>query len=814
MSGANAGNSSNADENKYTLHKQPMDDGYRTSSMKSTGSGFLNRAGRTFSFGQKKGSASSPKEETIPEVPPIPTFHRQDPAGRSRTMTESTTSTATPPKIETDGGLDLGGDFGSMFSNFDKRASTSTVKQDGQSAPRALTGQRNGQFSNPTLDSSNSAENSLDAWNSHGSHDKLLPPSPSDDRPPPVPQHRSSPKPAPMIRRPSDIVEDEDARLIQDSISAGQYLSSSNSMAEPVSSRYRRNDDTSYSSINLSSSFSKDDDNMFESSMARISRVNHRHHVPRPQPPPSTGNKVMTPAQFENYRRRREQLGTESGSGNAEVEDEEDEINYDDDEDETEKSKQQAKQRRKQEAHMAVYRQQMMKVTGESTKSSPASSLRPNFAASLSAPQLGQLKTPSPDHTIGNSDDEDDEVPLAILQAHGFPTKSRPPTRLSNAGSNPNLRASAQTLQPRPGTSMGENSSGASQRPEQRQSTLPAFARNLPQDPFVGAGIAKPAIRESLAYAGGSRTNQAAGLLPPGGLVGVIATEERSRAMRRGSPNVDGQKLTNTAGMHMRNGGGFDPMAGIPPQMMYGQGGMPGMPGMPGFPQNMQTQPLTAGDQAQIQMSQQMQQFMEMQMQFMQMMTANQNQQGGAPSIYLPPQEQFHQPQGQPYSNHGGLPFTKSVGDLSMMQEPRLEPHHRVESGSRTMSMIHPSSMSFVGQPGYARSVHAGGQGYTPSIAPSERSTVGLPGRYRPVSTIGQFGPAQDQSGRAMSMSGGLSWQGKESHATVRAVGKPSQRSDDEDDEEGWAAMRAKREQKRNTRKTKKDYGYEAGALL
>ena len=120
--------------------------------------------------------------------------------------------------------------------------------------------------------------------------------------------------------------------------------------------------------------------------------------------------------------------------------------------------------------------------------------------------------------------------------------------------------------------------------------------------------------------------------------------------------------------------------------------------------------------------------------------------------------------------------------------------------------------MSFVGQPGYARSVHANGQGYTPSIAPSERSNVGLPGRYRPVSQIN--GPIQDQSGRAMSLSGGLSWQGKESRASIRAVARPPQGSDDEDDEEGWAAMQAKREQKRNNRKTKKEFGNGLGGLL
>ncbi|KAK7228690.1 hypothetical protein V2G26_000860 [Clonostachys chloroleuca] len=47
-------------------------------------------------------------------------------------MTASTTSTATPPKLEEESNFDLGGDFGSMFSKFDKRASVATLRMDGK----------------------------------------------------------------------------------------------------------------------------------------------------------------------------------------------------------------------------------------------------------------------------------------------------------------------------------------------------------------------------------------------------------------------------------------------------------------------------------------------------------------------------------------------------------------------------------------------------------------------------------------------------------------------------------------------------------
>lgn len=77
---------------------------------------------------------------------------------------------------------------------------------------------------------------------------------------------------------------------------------------------------------------------------------------------------------------------------------------------------------------------------------------------------------------------------------------------------------------------------------------MPVFARNLPVDlPYFGAGIVNAPNREPLAFNrsagsvyGGGVNNSMPQLPPPGGLVGVIATEERQRAMRRGSPNVQG----------------------------------------------------------------------------------------------------------------------------------------------------------------------------------------------------------------------------------------------------------------------------------
>jgi hypothetical protein len=74
-------------------------------------------------------------------------------------------------------------------------------------------------------------------------------------------------------------------------------------------------------------------------------------------------NKVMTPAQFERYKEHRELTRLENNAESSDSDRDSDE--YEEDDDEEEKKKQAINQRKKQEAHLSVYRQQMMKVTGE-----------------------------------------------------------------------------------------------------------------------------------------------------------------------------------------------------------------------------------------------------------------------------------------------------------------------------------------------------------------------------------------------------------------------------------------------------------------
>src|SRR5271168_3604595 len=116
--------------------------------------------------------------------------------------------------------------------------------------------------------------------------------------------------------------------------------------------------------------------------------------------------------------------------------------------------------------------------------------------------------------------------------------------------------------------------------------------------------------RESLALGtgAGSTYGGSARGIPPGGLVGVIATEERSRAMRRGSPNANGEYGPPPNGL---NGMGMSPNMQMP--LMGRAMTMPvGMGPMgPMSPMSPMSPMLTIGDQAQLEMARQMQDFMQ-----------------------------------------------------------------------------------------------------------------------------------------------------------------------------------------------------------
>lgn len=505
-------------------------------------------------------------------------------------------------------------------------------------------------------------------------------------------------------------------------------------------------------------------------------------------------SKVMTPAQFERYRKEQEITRKKSNSSKSDGSDDENE-NYDDD-DETERNRQLARQRRKQEAHLAVYRQQMMKMTGEQPSELPnQGQLRPAMdRAAMSTPDLsGRTSTPTfsldkPPGVAKGSDDEDEDVPLGILAAHGFPSKNRPPSAIGSVGANPYIRYTSESYPAPPMSTAGTSVAGGVKG-------LPPFARNLPPDPYYGAGLVNPSNRESLAFGatGGSSVHGShSPNLPPGGLVGVIAGEERARAMRRGSPNAQG------------NYGSPLPQ-GIPQMPM-------GMPGM------MPMQTMSPGEEAQVQMSQQMTQMMHMQMQWMQQMQQMvaggvQGPQPGATPQFLSPQQQ------QMAMNNGFLfPPGQMSRPTSMGAHSPGASALAQKGPKRPMSMMGPGiSSPWPSKEGgrlTTASMMSGTQdnpGYTPSIAPSERSNLGMPSRYRPVS-IAPNDEAPQSSSRASTFTSNAMLLGGDVRSGFLSTNTPVQSSlkktaaasDDDDEDEGWEQMKQKRERKKFSWRSKK----------
>ncbi|KAI5202262.1 hypothetical protein AUEXF2481DRAFT_7791 [Aureobasidium subglaciale EXF-2481] len=526
--------------------------------------------------------------------------------------------------------------------------------------------------------------------------------------------------------------------------------------------------------------------------------------APRAQSGQLSPTKRMTRKEFEAQRR------VVSPDESEESEDSEDE-GYDDD-DEAERQAELARQRRKQEANMSVYRQQMKKVAGGNPSELPSQTSRPSLdRASYSAP--GLTRDFSSASLGAEVDEEDDEVPLGILQAHGFPGKNRPPTRLGSAPPTPGGAGSVVN------NGMGGGS-------------LPVFARNLPADPYFGAGLVNPINRESLAFGSGGSVYGGASpsmyqlpqmpQMPPqqmpgmpqagGGLVGVIAGEERARAARRvnhngGTPfNANGLPLPGNMNMpqmpQMPRSNSMMSMAG--PQMgpQMGMGGfMPQMPQMMGGDQN----------------AQQMMQLMFQQTQMMQQMMAMQ----GGQMPQMPQMPQINSPQmqnGFPNMLPNGMQRPMSMGGPNGQQPGMLGPQGSMHQQQRS------STMTNLQPPGYAGSMYdyslsAPRGGYTPSIAPSERSNVGMPSRYRPVTMEG----SNSRTASMTSQSGIQNFANKNAsgsflnpnnipaangsnvpRTTIKVIDKPKgsprspqMRPDEEDDDEGWAQLRKKREERR-----------------
>ena len=365
--------------------------------------------------------------------------------------------------------------------------------------------------------------------------------------------------------------------------------------------------------------------------------------------------------------------------------------------------KRRSREQRKKEADMIVYRQQMEKIGG----------VRLEVSTAQDTPQIERISVKPPDlyHRLsgnavndneGKSDedgdedgDEDDdyEIPLAVLQAHGFPNRSRPPSK-------PIGSASSFVLRPPDPTDNKSTAKRTSPVPavDHRQSQLPPFAKHLPQDPYAPSNSNVPHLtagdRSSYARRSTtsipSRTGHSLAGIPTGGLVGVIADEERARALRRGTPNAFG-------------GYGQSPLQ-TGSQMGY-------MAGDPGMQSN--------SDALVQQLSQNM---LMLQAQMQQMMYSQMNASQQTPVGMMNAQAAAADSSG--YFPANGRPASFVSGAPSINSANWHIPNTRASiavSNFSPASFHSPASVPHI-------------ETYAPSIAPSERSNVGLSARYRPVS--------------------------------------------------------------------------------
>lgn len=515
--------------------------------------------------------------------------------------------------------------------------------------------------------------------------------------------------------------------------------------------------------------------------------------------------KKMTKAEYEKYLKQKEAESAKSDSSD------ESEVESEDDDSEHERWKQAQLQREKQEAHLAVHRQQLMKETGV-----PAA---PNFNRATTAPTLSL----SGANISGNVSDEEDDIPLAILQAHGFPNKNRPPTRLSNLStpSLGNIRASQ---------------------------NLPVFARNLPADPYAnGNGLVNSATRMSLGFGvgadnrlamggGGSVYGGGGGSVYGGGgsvygggggsvyggsnvsLYAQMEMVEAQKAARRpnngkispyrtGSPALPGQDKVPTTGVGLlglgggSGGMGMDPRMSMmpPPQQMgmgmgMGMGGMDprmsmlppqqpmmGMGGMGMDPRMSMLPPLTAPAAPGASQTQQLE--MQMEMLRLQIELAKMQQQNASTPSLPPPTRDSLAP---PPSQQSFRPQLQPQQRAMSMINPTFPPPNR------PMSTFAPSIAP--NQQAYPPINFPPPGTYTASIAPSERSTVGQPRRYRGVSNTNG-----SQSGRTSTLLSQAPPQIKV--PPTSGLRKVSAGSDDEDD---WAEEKRKREEKKKGWRGKK----------
>ncbi|KAL4731802.1 hypothetical protein ACLX1H_000794 [Fusarium chlamydosporum] len=466
-------------------------------------------------------------------------------------------------------------------------------------------------------------------------------------------------------------------------------------------------------------------------------------------PPPSarlfsrwSRGKVMTSAQFEDLRKQKAREEAERRFYDGE--DEEDRIEYEV-VDEAELVRKQMAQRKKQQAHLDSYRQRMMKTTNGPDLPPMRSHSRISSSYSFKSFKTFRGYQDEASTQYGGDEDEDD-VPLALLQIHRR-SDGREPSVPPVDG----RPEHAVQLQP-----------AVDHRRQQSRSLLPAFANRLPQDPYPGPmNTPWPMNNQQLI---------------PGGLVGVIASEERAKAMRRVAPSHGFQPLPNTNNAFNWAPSSHQPtpmpgahgMSAMQPSISYSRPQTPvGVPQLPPVPPNYE-----------------MFNFLQAQNEFLRSMAAMNQQRGGVMNMGTPGVMPNYAP-----SNYAPSHYAPSNYAPSSRAPSNYAPSNYARSNY---------ARSTYARSNYTKSVHQRDAGYAPSVAPSERNTVGMPSRYRPVSKGGQQVRSEKETQVAQRVSASSGWNHSRNMKMGReAILEPDSTDSEDDDEAFWRAKKAKRDRRR-----------------
>ena len=760
---------------------------------------------------------SSPVAAAPPQHEPLPT----EPNSRNRALTASSyASTAIPPKLDAD--LNFGdSSFDDMFSGLSRNEPPSPKESAGRSL---LSEKRTFQAEPIKVHPKLEVEPPLTSWDSRGSAEKLIssPRSDNDSPPPPPPPHKfssyaplASESPTQMSlpafpeangsnTRKSFMTTTSYRESSPELKSVSISSSSANSYDTPLSSRpasNRTNNTTPKASLapTLSAQPTANDAELFMptqpiviKSQATPSRQSAAPAVPEHRAAPASatggpGKRVMTQAEFREQQKRQMAKPAEDSSDD----------DYEDEEEAIKKREDEEIMRRKN---------QQMHFAREAMRRSTTAPANPNRPESIADGFTNGMGFPS-ETSLGAADWEDEDVPLGILAQHGFPsqTRNRMPSQPHNA--------IPSHFPDRPAST-----GGMSNRASQAQ--LPAFARNLPVDPYIGGGLVRPTNRESMgfnngfargpasiagdSFAGGMGASSPlmyhdAGMSQPS-LVDQIQMRDMSKQKYMGGASnkkPQGGPFTGMLGQHMNASGqpqnpmrmsqmpamnGMNGMNGMNPMMMGGQMPMMGMGMGMGMGMNPQMGfPMSQQDQMiQMQQFQQMQQMLAMQQMQLQQMQAMQQPQDPRMSMAMP--------------NNTNSMYGNPMGNGSLLSVPGI-PNGSQNMANRPMSFMSVGGNQMAPPQRPMSNFMGPGSTYTPSIAPSERSNIGHASRYRPVAnhsdsmSNGTSMTLQASNGANQSKPGTIKGILKKANPQANGNGNGNAKDDDED----WSKMAARK---------------------